>query len=227
MAEKKLKTRNTLEKGAKKVKRRLAPLEREEQILATSIRFFAENGFDAKLRDLAQAMNIAPSLVLNYFGSKEKLIEKVYERVFIARWNVYWVSILNDRSRTLSDRLEEFYNSYLAAVDDYDWMRIAVISGLRGDDLIGRYLERVVSDIIETIAEELRIVHEDHEPPLTHVDFKEISWSLHGSFIYLLMRRYVFQTDATMDNKRFTKTIVAQFFDGMQDAEIETDKRTK
>lgn len=206
----------TRQKTVKPKRTRLAPSEREAQILSRSIRFFAEHGFDANLRDLGDALGIAPSLVNRYFGTKDKLISKVYERVFLSRWNVQWVTILRDRERPLKDRLEDFYTGYLTAVDDYDWMRIAVISGLQGDAIIRRYFERVVIDLIQTISEELRDGYGDRHPDLDIGDFRELAWSLHAAFIYLLMRRYVFQIEAATDNIRFTRTIIAGFFTGIE-----------
>ncbi|MBV8472294.1 MAG: helix-turn-helix transcriptional regulator, partial [Hyphomicrobiales bacterium] len=75
--------------------------ERERVILAEAIRFFAEHGFDGQTRELAKRIGIAHSALYRHFPSKEALIERVYEQVYVSRWKPEWEGLLTDRSRPL------------------------------------------------------------------------------------------------------------------------------
>jgi AcrR family transcriptional regulator len=114
---------------------------RERMILDAAIDFFAEEGFRAETRGLADRIGVSQSLIYRYFGSKENLIERVYEKTFLSRWNPAWEETLADHSRPLRDRLLEFFRSYLIAVDDRNWIRIAMHSSLEGSDLTKRYIQ--------------------------------------------------------------------------------------
>ncbi len=109
---------------------RLSPQARERIILDAAIDFFAEEGFRAQTRALADRIGVSQSLIYRYFGSKENLIERVYEKTFLSRWNPAWEETLADRSRPLRERLQEFFRSYLVAVDDRNWIRVAMHSSL-------------------------------------------------------------------------------------------------
>ena len=88
---------------------RLSPQTRERMILDAAIDFFAEEGFRAETRGLAKRLGVSQSLIYRYFGSKENLIERVYEKTFLSRWNPAWEETLADRSRPLRERLEEYH----------------------------------------------------------------------------------------------------------------------
>lgn len=197
-------------------RRRLQPDERRELILSQATRFFAEHGFEALTRDLARRIGVSEALIYRYFPTKEDLIDKVYERVYLARWDPHWEALIADRSLSLGERLKTYYRSYLATFDNYTWIRISVYSGLRGNSLIHRYLGIIHDRIIVGIMRELR-----HDCGLAPIDALamsktdlELVWNLHGAVIYFLMRRYVFQIDPSNDND----TIADQAVDQMLDA---------
>jgi hypothetical protein len=62
---------------------RMDPDNRERMILEGAVRFFAKRGFAAHTRELAEELGVSQSLVFHYFGSKEALIERVYQRNFL------------------------------------------------------------------------------------------------------------------------------------------------
>src|ERR1039457_7399723 len=96
--------------------KRLAPKLRAEQILKGSIRFFAEHGFSGQTRALAKELGISKGLLYRYFPSKEALIDRVYEEVFLRRWSPEREAALVDRSRPMIDRLKVFYIGYAKMV---------------------------------------------------------------------------------------------------------------
>lgn len=177
-------------------RRNMRAPEREQAILNEAIRFFAEHGFEGQTRELAKRMGITHSAIYRHFPSKEALIERVYEQVYLNRWQASWGSLIKDRSRPLEARLMQFYEEYAARVFDYDWVRIFVFSGLRPFDITSRYLDIVRREIIEPACVELR--HElglpgPAERPVEERE-TEMFWGLHGRIFYIAIRRYVYQT---------------------------------
>ncbi|MBP1843415.1 AcrR family transcriptional regulator [Rhizobium petrolearium] len=170
--------------------------EREQFILEEAVRFFAEHGFEGQTRELAKRIGITHSAIYRHFPSKEALIERVYEHVYLSRWDEAWAGLITDRSRPLEGRLTEFYLQYVNRVFHYDWVRIFVFSGLKAFDITPRYLDIVRQQIIEPACLELR--HElglpgADETPLTERE-TELFWGLHGRIFYLAIRRFVYST---------------------------------
>jgi AcrR family transcriptional regulator len=177
-------------------RRNMRAPEREQAILNEAIRFFAEQGFEGQTRELAKRMGITHSAIYRHFPSKEALIERVYEHVYLSRWQPSWAPLIADRSRPLEARLDQFYREYVARVFDHDWVRIFVFSGLRAVDITGRYLDIVRREIIEPACTELREelgLPGSAEQPLTERE-TEMFWGLHGRIFYIAIRRYVYQT---------------------------------
>jgi AcrR family transcriptional regulator len=52
--------------------------DREHHIISGAISFFAENGFNAQMRDLATAIGVTHTLVYHYFPTKQALLDRVY-----------------------------------------------------------------------------------------------------------------------------------------------------
>ena len=135
---------------------RLSPAARREAILSEAIIFFAEHGFEAQTRDLASRIGVSQALIYRYFPSKADLINTVYQRVYMSHWNPFWETLLSDRRIPLEKRLKEFYKSYLSTFDDYAWIRVSVYSGLRGNNLVSRYIDMVIERVIRVVSFELR-----------------------------------------------------------------------
>ena len=195
---------------------RLSPPARFEAIVSEAIIFFAEHGFEAQTRELAARIGVSQALIYRYFQTKEDLIEEVYQRIYMSRWNALWEKLLSDRRIPLEQRLKEFYRSYLATFDDYAWIRVSVYSGLRGNNLVSRYIDRVIERVVKVITLELR--HECGLPQILPADIPkldlELTWNMHSTIIYLLMRRYVFQKAPCDDNDAVVEQMIDQLFSG-------------
>jgi AcrR family transcriptional regulator len=170
--------------------------DREQFILEEAVRFFAEHGFEGQTRELAKRIGITHSAIYRHFPSKEALIERVYEHIYLSRWNPSWATLITDRSKPLERRLTEFYLQYVEQVFHYDWVRIFVFSGLKGFDITSRYLDIVRTQVVEPACLELR--HElglpgAEERPLSERE-TELFWGLHGRIFYLAIRRFVYRT---------------------------------
>ena len=59
---------------------------RAKQILRGAIAFFAEHGFSGQTRALTSELGVSKGLLYRYFPSKEALIDRVYDEVFLHRW---------------------------------------------------------------------------------------------------------------------------------------------
>src|SRR3546814_6333041 len=88
---------------------RLPRAERERLIVEGAVQFFAEVGFGGDTRELAKRLNITHPLLFRYFASKNALIERVYQEVFIGRWNPYWEIVISNRNVPLRERLVNVY----------------------------------------------------------------------------------------------------------------------
>ena len=201
---------------------RLDPAAREKMILDAAVLFFAEHGFEAQLSDLVARLGISQGLIFKYFGNKQNLVERVYERVYVARWLPDWERILRDRSQPIEKRLVDFFRSYLAAVDDYVWIRTSLYSGLAGNDLTRRYIMTRVERLLGVLAEELMAAARNVSPEIQS-QVHEIAWHLHSTFIYYLIRKYVYGVPVADDRDGFVAAVVRQFMAGF----CTTDEATR
>ncbi len=190
--------------------------DRERLIVDEAIRFFAERGFDGEMRELAIRMGIAHSAIYRHFPSKEALIERVYQEVYLSRWSPEWGTLIRDRTLPLEARLIGFYRSYVAHVFEYNWVRIFVFSGMKSFGITGRYLDLVRREIIEAAASELR-----HEVGLPDVSVRALSereiemfWGLHGRIFYLAIRKFIYETPIPRDLDAVVQDAVISFLDG-------------
>lgn len=191
--------------------------EREKAIVTEAVRFFAEVGFEGQTRELAKRMGISHAVIYRHFESKDALIERVYDHIYLRRWNPDWEPLVLDRSRTLEARLTQFYKEYAARVFDYDWVRIFVSSGLKSYDLTGRYLSIIREKIIKPAAMELRFELDgqstDEAPDKNKL---ELFWALHGSIFYIAIRKYVYNVSVEIDVDAVVENTVRAFFNGVR-----------
>jgi AcrR family transcriptional regulator len=193
--------------------------EREQFILDEAIRFFAERGFEGQTRELAKRINIAHATIYRHFRSKEELIERVYEQIYLSRWRPEWKQLIQDRNLSLETRLAQFYLEYVERVFEYEWVRIFVWSGLKSFDVTKRYLAIVKRDIVEPACRELR--HDLRLPtvqaaPITEREI-ELFWGLHGRVFYLAIRRFVYDTPIPKRLDDIVRDAVAGFLIGAKE----------
>lgn len=193
--------------------RRLKPIERRSQILEAAVAFFAEVGLEGRTRDLSARLGITQSLLYKYFGSKEDLIEAVFERVYLDRLQPEWRDLLVDRSLPLKERLERFYHAYTRVIFTYEWMRIFMFSGLAGADLNKRYLNHLRVSFMEPMLGEIQA--QCHAGRV--LDMEDI-WNLHGGIVYLGIRRFVYQVPTSEDVAPVIDKAITRFLDGISGA---------
>ena len=197
-------------------RRNMRAADRERAIVDEAIRFFAEHGFEGQTRELAKRMGITHSAIYRHFPSKEALIERVYQEVYLSRWSPDWGSMIRDRTLPLEARLTRFYLDYVERVFEYNWVRIFVFSGMKSFGITGRYLDIVRREIIEPAAAELR--HDLKLPdakshPLSERE-TELFWGLHGRIFYLAIRKFIYETPIPPDLDAIVRDAVQTFMDG-------------
>lgn len=199
-----------------KEKKRLPPSDREKQIVKEAIAFFADHGFGGQTRELARRIGVTQPLLYRYFASKEALIERVYQDVFVGRWKENWQTTLTDRSLSVEARLTRVYREYARVIDNREWLRILILAGMKGESLNHRYLEQVREKLIEPLCLELR--HEaglaDPESlPLTTQE-TDLAWSFHGTFIYRGIRKWIYELPVEDDLDTVVQNAITVFLCG-------------
>lgn len=212
MATKKASTKKT----SAPVTVRLTGAEREKHIAQEAVRFFAEVGFGGDTRELAKRLGVTQSLLYKYFPSKEALINRVFEEVYLGRWNPFWESVVRDRSIPLEERLTRLYIEYAKAALTRDWVRIFMFSGLRGEDINRRYLDILRERILVPIAIELR--HELGLPSIDEIPLKsnelELVWSINARVFYFGQRQWIFDVPIEDDLDDLIRMTIEHFMAG-------------
>lgn len=204
--------------GDAPARRRLPPAERERQIVDGAIRYFAEVGFEGQTRELARRLGITQPLLFRYFPTKDDLIDRVYEEVYLSRWKDEWPQGLKDRSVPLEERLVRYYEDYADTIFSYEWVRIFMFSGLKGEPINRRYLEIVREKILCVVCAELRYEFGLADVADTPVSKDEIDllWSLQGSIFYVGVREWAYQEPAPDELSDYIRRTVRTFLGGVE-----------
>ena len=197
--------------------KRLAAAEREQQIVAEAARFFAEVGFTGQTRELAQRLHITQPLLYRYFPSKEALIDRVYQEVYVNRWNPAWETLIEDRAQPLKQRLIAYYRDYARTILDAHWIRIFLFAGLKGGSLNARLLDMVRERIFTRVIREIRLDRGLAMPPaapFTETEY-ELVWGLHASIFYIGIRKWIYGLPIPDDIDAVIDAKVAAFLEGV------------
>lgn len=194
----------------------LPAAERERRIVEAAADFFATHGLVWQTRELAKTMGITHSAIFRYFPTKDALIERVYDHVFLARWDAGWKTLIADRTQPLEDRLIAFYTAYADRIFDARWMRIFMFAALKGHPMTGRYVTLVRNQVIKPVCNELRA--DLKLPPLSQVAItareEEAFWGLHGAFFYLGIRTFIYEMETKQDRADTIRDQVRIFLTG-------------
>ncbi|RQO46796.1 TetR family transcriptional regulator [Variovorax sp. KBW07] len=192
------------EAAAPVARRRLAPEDREHQIVQNAIAFYASHGFEASTRDLAKELGITQPLLYRYFPTKEALVDRVYEEIFVRRWNPEWEEWLADRAVPLADRLKRYLRDYARFILRSEWVRIFMFAGLTRGGINQKYLSRLRERHFKVIAAEMRHSFDIPDPktPQEEEDELELVWAMHSSVFYIGVRKWVYEQPIPKDLDR-------------------------
>lgn len=194
--------------------RRLAPADRERQIVDQAIDHFTRHGFAGSTRELAREIGVTQPLLYRYFPSKQALIERVYAEVF--QWNPAWDTGLADRSVPLQQRLHRFYADYAHTILQERWIRIFIFAGLTREGINDTYLARLRRQVFLPLLAELRVacgVPEPHDAAMLEAEV-ELVWSLHASIFYLGVRKWIYGLRLPRDLDAVVRRQVDTFLHG-------------
>lgn len=198
-------------------RRRLAPEEREHDIVQRAVGIFARHGLQVSTRDLATELGITQPLLYRYFPSKEALIDRVYEEVFVRRWNPEWEEWLADRSQPLRDRLCLYLKDYAKFVLRNEWVRIFIYGGLARGGINTKYLSRLRERHFAVIAREVRHSY-DIPPPRNeseNEDEIELVWAMHSSVFYFGVRKWIYEQPIPRNIDHHIELRVDSFLEGV------------
>jgi AcrR family transcriptional regulator len=209
---------------------RISREEREKAIIDGAINYFADVGFSGQMRALADRIGVSQALLFKHFVTKEALVERVFQEIYLKRWNLAWEYILEDYGLDLKDRLVTFYDSYVDTCADHQWMRIFMFASLARRDINTRYLSLIRDRIIPKICAGMRRhLNIQSNEQFSDVEL-EMAWGLHGSILYHLIQRSIYE-NAHHDSRLVVRSRVGAFVDGVKallaDAESPSGSRGK
>jgi AcrR family transcriptional regulator len=203
-------------KRARAKQKRLSPDDRRNEFVAKATEFFSEEGFGGGTRALARRLGVTQPLLYRYFPSKDDLIKEVYRTVYLEPLDPGWEKLLNDRSRPIRDRLQEFYNAYTNVIFTRKWLRIYLYSGLKGLDINRWYVGVVQDQILTRIIRECR--HEAGLPVQTKPTASELemAWVFHSGIFYYGVRKYIYESPVLEDKEQMIKDALEAFLAGFE-----------
>lgn len=204
--------------GATAVTRRLAPEQREQQIVEKAIEHFTRHGFAGSTRELARELGVTQPLLYRYFPSKEALIDRVYSEVF--SWQPHWEAELTNRDLPLAERLYRFYSEYSQVILREEWIRIFIFAGLTREGINTKYLTRLRSRVFVPVMAEVRHESGIAEPgsPAELEQEIELVWALHASIFYVGVRKWIYGMKIPKDLGSLIRTQVTSFLYGAPQA---------
>ena len=179
----------------------MRPDDRERFILRGAVAYFSDVGFDGDLRELAKRLGITHSLLFRYFPNKDALVERVYQEVFVSRWNPYWEMMIADRAVPFRTRLVSFYKDYAKTILDREWIRIFMYAGLKGSSINQRFLAMLRERLLVPLCRELR--HELKLPTPEQIpisDFEvEVFVGNNSRIVYMAIRKWIYGIDLPLE----------------------------
>jgi AcrR family transcriptional regulator len=181
------------------LRRRMSVAERERYILDGSIKFFAEHGLNAQMRELAAAIGVAHTLVYHYFPTKQALLERVYEDIFLGRWKPEWETLLDNRELDLEDKLVRFYVEFAQTVQTREFVRILLFSGLSDRTITSRFFRVMGERLNPRLIRETRRYRGSRARGKPTTREFELLMGLHGGLFYNAIRWYVYEQNLAED----------------------------
>lgn len=194
---------------------RMPAAERRKQILNKAFEFFSEYGLTAQTRALAEACGVSQRLLYSVFPNKSALINAVYETEIAGVFKAVWFIQLRDRSKSMEQRLNEFYREYYGAVLTRRWMRLFLYASLGEVEMAPTYIASIIMQLLETVMGEaaqeagLRL-------PQNQAERQEIGWILHGAVSHLAIRRHIYHDKTPFAVEKVIALQVQSFLGGLK-----------
>lgn len=198
-------------------RQRLSVEDREQQIVQGAIKFFSARGLEGQTRDLAKEIGITHPLLYHYFPTKQALIERVYEQVYLGRWKQEWELWLDEPDTDLETKLVRFYQDYAETVLTPEWVRILIFSGLNDGYIPDNYLNLLREKLFPRIVRETRRHLGITSRKKADERENEMIWGLHGGVFYIGVRRYVYNQAPIENLEQVIRDRVTTYIAGARD----------
>ena len=202
---------------AKSARKYLDAADREQQILEFAIDFVAQRGLRFTTRELADALGVSQPLLYRYFKNRDDLLQKIYDEVYLKRWDPAWNAQLADRSLSIRDRLVRYLTAYTEAILDERWIRIFIASALEDPQITKKYLGLLHETTFPLIFAEVAAEAGVAAPTGPQADELaiEIVWGFHSSFFYMGVRKYIYRNTIPDDLDLIIRARVDVFVSGL------------
>lgn len=182
-------------------KRNLPADERRRVLLNAAAQLFSERGLTITVQALADRVHVTQPLIHRYFPTKADLIAAIRDLIQNAHWDPHLREILTDRTRTMEDRLLDFYGRYLPHIYRDTWYRGFWYAALADPTFAQTYLARVTHVLFTSIIDEVRFRFGYPSVKAVPVFEREIElvWGMHSTMVFVGIRRYVYHTPVSDD----------------------------
>ena len=168
----------------------------EARILDAAWRLYAEHGLEVPLSRIARAARVTPAVLKQCVGSKQALLDRVFKKLFAARWKPEWDALLVNRALPFEERLARFFIEYRGNIDRAN-ARLWTRAGLLGLHASGNFSGTLAKRILIPIIRELRHEAGLADTPDRKVTGQELELAivLHGALAFPHTRSYIFGMD--------------------------------
>lgn len=147
--------------------------DKQQHIIETAMHLFAERGFEgASIRDIAEKASVNVAMVNYYFGSKEKLFEKIVEyKTSTTRGQLD--EIANNKSINSIQKIETIIESFIERLFTH-----RAFHRLIQQELILNQRENLQSSIVENLYPNSLIIKKIIENGIKKNEFKKVDVEL-------------------------------------------------
>jgi|SRR5205809_4571259 len=147
--------------------------DKREQIIETALHLFAEKGFEGtSIRDIAEKATVNVAMVNYYFGTKEKLFEKIVEyKSALTRGLLD--EIANNKSLTAIEKIEAVIDSFIERLFTH-----RKFHRLIHQELILNQRESLQSSIVNNLSPNATIIKNFIEAGIKKGDFRKVDVEL-------------------------------------------------
>ncbi|MGE0800103.1 MAG: TetR/AcrR family transcriptional regulator [Lautropia sp.] len=193
--------------------------ERERLFVREAIEFFAEAGFGGDTKALAQRLGVTQSLLYRYFPSKDALIGRVFDEIFLTNFNPLWEEMLTDRKQDVQARLMTFHRDFARVHLRRDRVRLSLFFALRGWDM-SSYLRLMRDRVYVPIAASIR--EYAGEPPIAEAPLRQPEVELGKAVVekiqYYGIRKWVYDLSDLPPIETLIEISVRGLLDGVRRA---------
>ena len=195
--------------------KRLPAEARKEIILKEASDFFAENGFAASTRDLADRIGVRQALLYKYFPSKEALIESVFSRVIEEREASPRGALSANENLSLTVHIADVYD-HMATLANGSGVRLISRAMLQDQPIgirLAAFLKQKLFDPMLSEIRRLEGLPGIVTKPMLLAEF-ELIMAFHASALFFILRRDLQNMPLPKSAPLFFHVIIEAFLTG-------------